>query len=200
MTPHTSKAALLIAALAFVLPACCSPGPMSELPVTFHPQETERWCWAASGEMVMEYLGKSVPQCTQANDQFGLANCPCNECGPNPVADPSCVKGGWPEFSKYGFSSRRTNGTALSLRQLKEELSRAEGCGRRPVAFTWRWIGEGAHMMVAYGYESIGDSVFIYAYDPWQPCEGDKKLISYDEYVEGPDHTHWDDFYGIKKL
>ena len=52
----------------------CAPVPATSLAVTLRPQETGMWCWAASGEMVMEYLGRAVSQCTQANDEFGRTN------------------------------------------------------------------------------------------------------------------------------
>jgi hypothetical protein len=62
------------------------------LPVNLYPQQTDAWCWAASGEMVMSYLGGMVSQCEQANRRFAHTDC-CNT--PTPA---SCNQGGWPEF------------------------------------------------------------------------------------------------------
>ena len=69
------------------------------LNVQLLPQLTNMWCWAASAEMVMKYEGHDVPQCKQANHEFGRTDC-CNN--PTPGA---CVQGGWPEFAVWGFSS-----------------------------------------------------------------------------------------------
>ena len=185
--------------LILFIAGCCSPGPSSNLPVTLYPQETSMWCWAASGQMVMDYLGNNVAQCTQANDRFGRTDCPCNQCGTNPVANPPCVNGGWPDFAAYGFSFQRTHDTALSWGELRQELSSNNSCGRTPVAFSWHWDGGGGHMMVAYGYISLMTGRYVAIMDPWAPCNGDVRIITYDAYVEGTGYSHWDDFYRIRR-
>ena len=55
-----------------VVAGCCSPEVASTLPVAMRAQETSMWCWAASGEMTMEYLGApDIRQCDEANKRFG---------------------------------------------------------------------------------------------------------------------------------
>lgn len=180
---------------------CCSPGLIGALPVASHPQETGMWCWAASGQMVMDFLGSNVAQCTQANNRFGRTDCPCNQCGPNPVANPPCVFGGWPEFQRYGFTFQRTNNTALSWDDLRAEISQSPMCGARPIAFSWHWNGGGGHMMVATGFVTVGGVNYVSILDPWAPCQGNVRVITYDAYVGGAGYTytHWDDFYGIRR-
>lgn len=186
---------LPVAAGLVVLSACvCNPPLISSLPVTLHPQETDMWCWAASGQMVMDFLGNNVSQCTQANNRFGVTNCPCQQCT-SPIPNPPCVNGGWPEFEKYGFTYQRTSNTALTWSQLREEL--AQTCNKRPVAFSWHWDGGGGHMMVVNGYVTAGGVNYVSILDPWSPCAGDTRIIPYDEYVMGAGYTHWDDFYQI---
>lgn len=175
----------------------CSPESFSDLAVTLRPQETAMWCWAASGQMVMEYLGTSVRQCDQANAEFGMSSCPCFQCGPNPQVNPSCVSGGWPEFGKYGFTFARTHDAAISWDVLKQELSAGQGCGRRPVAFSWHWTGDGGHVMVATGYSDVGGTHLVTIKDPAQPCVGDTQILTYAAFVQASGHTHWDDFYEI---
>ena len=70
--------------------ACCDPAVIGSQAVTLRPQETSMWCWAASGEMVMDFLGTDVGQCDEANKRFGRSDC-CN----NPVPN-ACVNEGWP--------------------------------------------------------------------------------------------------------
>lgn len=194
---HLVRAGAL-AALAIGLAGCCSPGVISGLAVPMHPQETSMWCWAGSGQMVMDYLGNNVAQCTQANNRFGVNNCPCNQCGPNAASNPPCVIGGWPEFDKYGFSFDRTSDTALSWNALRKELAKESNCGKRPVAYSWHWNGGGGHMMVATGYVTVEGTNFVAIKDPWAPCNGDTRILTYAAYVGGSGYTHWDDFYRIR--
>ncbi|HEX5758338.1 MAG TPA: papain-like cysteine protease family protein [Thermoanaerobaculia bacterium] len=187
------------AAVVIGLAGCCSPGPITGLPVTSHPQETGMWCWAGSGQMVMHYLGNNVDQCTQANNRFGRTDCPCAQCGPNPVANPPCVEGGWPQFEKYGFTSVHTTDAPLSWSTLRRELSQNSRCGKRPFAYTWHWNGGGGHMMAATGYVTLGGENYVSILDPWAPCVGDARILTYAAYVGGSGYTHWDDYYRVRK-
>lgn len=173
------------------------------LSVPLYAQQTTMWCWAASGEMIMSFLGNDVAQCAQANNRFGRTDCcpipPCiNSSSPNYP----CVTGGWPEYNKYGFSFSSTPwGTALTWDQLKAQID-----GNKPVGFSWGWTGGGGHYMVAKGYSVSSGVNMVAINDPW-PVEsncnktggGISKLITYMEYVSGTDHTHWKDDYNITK-
>ena len=169
---------------------CCTPKPSFTLDVNLHPQQTSMWCWAASGQMCMEFLGVNVTQCTEANNEFGHKDC-CNS--PTPTA---CVDGGWPEFDKYGFTFTRTSNTALTWDQIKSEIY----CFKRPFAFSWHWPGGGGHMMALIGYVELGSNHQVLVNDPWAPNVGNTSFMNYDWYVASTgDHTHWDDFYQIVK-
>ncbi len=195
---------LFLLLLIFGVGGCCTPKAIETLPATPHSQETRMWCWAASGQMVMEYLGSNVAQCTQANNRFGRNDC-CNiTLCPNPVQNHPCVTGGWPEFNKYGFQSTHTTNAALSWDDLKKEISNSSNCGRRPFAFTWAWPNGGGHMMVAMGYTTVPLAAMtlnlVEIFDPWNPCIGDHRFITYDYYVQSPGHhTHWDDYYQVRR-
>ncbi len=159
--------------------------PSNILNVKLFPQLTNMWCWAASGQMMMDYLGKNVDQCTQANQRFGLTTC-CNTPTPS-----DCVKGGWPNFPNWGFSVDTTTwGTALSFSQLKQQID-----NNQPVGFSWGWTGGGGHMMVARGYMNSPQLVLIN--NPWAPNVGDIKWITYSDYVSGSNHVHWRDYYNL---
>jgi len=174
----------------FYLASCCTPNAMiGSQPVALRAQETGMWCWAASAQMCMQFLGANVDQCTQANNEFGRNDC-CNSPVPN-----DCVNGGWPEFDKYSFTSNRTSNTALSWDALKKQIY----CKKKPVAFSWHWTGGGGHVMVVTGYAVINNEKYLFINDPWSPNQGAQYSITYDNYVTGGDHTHWDDFYDITK-
>lgn len=192
--------------IALLIVGCCKPKASESLPVTLHPQETGMWCWAASAQMVMDYLGHNVSQCVQANNRFGRNDCcnidlcppptetPCNQPGGHP-----CACSGWPEFNKYDFDFKRTSNAPLNWDQLKKQISQESACGKKPFCFTWHWNGGGGHMMVAIGYTVIDDSIrFVERNDPWAPCAGNHDFITYSAYVSGPGYTHWDDFYDIR--
>jgi len=54
-------------------------------------------------------------------------------------------------------------------------------------------------MMVAVGYVPINGTDFVTVNDPWPPGQGgDLAQTTYANYVSGPDHVHWDDFYDFK--
>lgn len=163
------------------------PNNTNPLPVMLAPQQTNMWCWAASGEMVMNYLGASVTQCHQANEEFSRTDC-CDT--PTPMG---CINGGWPEFDKYGYNA--TVGGALSWTDLKAQIDANE----TPYAFSWHWNGGGGHMMVVTGYKVIAGQNYVTINDPWSPNVGDQRDILYSEYVSGSGYTHWRDYYDVSK-
>jgi hypothetical protein len=179
-----------ITLIVFTFSSCCTPKLSWTLNVPLRAQETSMWCWAASGQMCMNFLGGSVTQCDEANKRFGRTDC-CNNPAPG-----DCVNGGWPEFEKYNFKADRTSNTALTWDQLKKQLY----CSKKPVAYSWHWNGGGGHMMVAIGYAEINNERWVLINDPWAPNVGETSFITYEEYVSGSNHTHWDDFYNITKV
>lgn len=175
--------------LSALLSACCKPATIGSQQVTLRSQETSMWCWAASGEMIMDFLGVNVSQCDEANKRFSRTDC-CNSPVPN-----ACVNGGWPEFDKYGFSFKTTSDAPLSWDQTKQQIY----CEKKPFAFSWHWSGGGGHMMAVIGYVSIDGVNYVTINDPWPPNVGDQRTITYDAYVSGSGYTHWNDYYDIIK-
>jgi Papain-like cysteine protease AvrRpt2 len=169
----------------------CIPPATKILDTPLKAQETNQWCWAASGQMIMAFHNQDVTQCLQANNFLGRQDC----CGS--VKPEGCIRGGWPEFNKYNFDFDRSN-THLEWNQLREQIA----CKSSPVAFSWRWIRGGGHMMVVRGYTtSPNGAKTLYINNPWPPFPngtGEQRMISYKEYIKGSDHEHWDDFYNIR--
>ena len=166
--------------------SACLPPATKILEVELRPQEVDQWCWAASGQMVMEFKNRNVSQCLQANNRLSMTNCCLN-----PIPS-DCNLPGWPEFEKYEFDYKRTTDEALSWDMLKEQI----GCKNNPVAFSWGWEGRGGHMMVAVGYKTVNGVNFVYMHDPWETNVGQFPIpITYEEYVQGSTHSHWHDFY-----
>jgi hypothetical protein len=163
------------------------------IPVPLIPQDTRMWCWAASGQMVMQYLGHPpLSQCLEASDYFGVGLDCCSPSRPD-----ACVNGGWPQFARYGFSCKQTPllspSSALSWDDLTKEIDSG-----RPFAFAWHRKSGGGHMMVAIGYNIVDGKNVVLINDPWPPGAGAQYPIPYESFV-APDLTmeHWTDFYGI---
>jgi chitodextrinase len=175
--------------------------PPSGLDVTLYPQIESNWCWAASGEMVMTFLGAPVEQCAEANDLAGRTDC----CTSATSEANACNVTGWPDWTFWGFKySATTDGTALTFAQLQAEIA-----ARRPVGFSWHWSSGGGHYMVAIGAEVDENGVeWVTVNDPWSPNVGEQVVLTYEDYVSGPagvdatattSYTHWLDQYGIAK-
>ncbi|HWB85421.1 MAG TPA: papain-like cysteine protease family protein [Bryobacteraceae bacterium] len=175
---------------------CCNPGNIGSQAVTLNGQQTSMWCWAASGQMTMNFIhsGANVQQCDEANKRFGRSDC-CNS--PTPT---ECVNGGWPEYNKYSFTADTTSDAPLSWAQLTSQIY----CSKKPFAFSWHWNGGGGHMMVATGYVTIDGVNYVSVNNPWPPSSasgsgGVQEVYTYDKYNggSGQDHTHWNDYYNI---
>lgn len=54
-------------------------------------------------------------------------------------------------------------------------------------------------MMVVTGYLTIDGTKYVSVNDPWSPNVGDQYNTTYDNYVSGADHTHWNDYYDVTK-
>jgi hypothetical protein len=171
--------------------ATCTPPASRILAVPLRGQLTNMWCWAASGQMTMNFIhpASNVTQPDEANRRFGRTDCGNS---PTPTA---CIQGGWPEYEKYDFTRVRTSDTALTWEQIRQEV----GCAGRPFAFSWHWPQGGGHMMVVIGYRSIASGNWVLVNNPWPPTGGNQSWMLYSRYVATPgDHTHWDDFYQIR--
>jgi len=195
---------VLAAVIIFMLDCVCKPKASESLAVTLHPQETSQWCWAASAQMVMDYLGHSVSQCVQANNRFGRSDCCGIDLCPPPTETDCfhsgghpCACSGWPEFGKYNFDFKTTSNAPLSWDDLRSQISRGQYCEGKPFCFTWHWNGGGGHMMVAIGYKTVSGVNYVEMNDPWSPCVGNHKFITYSAYVSGSGYTHWNDYYDV---
>lgn len=155
-------------------------------------QKTNVWCWAASGEMTMEYFGVNVQQCTQATYQFGQAagaNC-CN----NPIPG-VCISGGQVEIGHYGFTYQQLGGlSALTHAQIQDQIStRHEPWIFNPYCADQSKCGQWGHVLTGVGYFSpffpaiaaLPEFFFIFVNDPWPPNTGSFYLEFYPDYKDG---------------
>ena len=180
---------LVLATLSLADNPPCSTGNTCFLKVPLRPQETTNWCWAATSQMAMEFLGHTVPQCKQANDILNHDHVDCCKAKDGMA----CNQTGWPDLKRYGFNFSRTPGTPLTWDQLVAQIR-----GGKPFIYTWAWLGGGKHMKVATGYSVTSSGTRYVSYN--NPLEVNVGLASsepYSAYVSGARYKHWDDFVDI---
>ena len=169
-----------------LLQACCSilpPPPAKQLNLTLRPQETNNWCWAATTQMVTEYLGHGELQCELANQRFSRSDCCAGTC-PQTAA---CNMPGWTMFTEAGFTTTAT-GTPLAWNEVRREV----GCSKRPMSYAYGPQSGGVgHVVVVSGYRQIGGIRFLAISDPWSPCQGTFRYLSYEEYSNSTTTDHW---------
>ena len=187
---------LLLCSLVLYLSGCCKPEIIGNVPNVLRPQETGNWCWAATTQMLAQHVGIAVTQCALANHRFGKSNC-CNaqnEGSSCPKTD-DCNAPGWPELDFAGLTFKETE-TALSWADVQSQLF----CSKKPMGYAYGTEGVVGHVLVVKGYVSVGSTNYVVLNDPWSPCEGAERLITYEEYVNpAGTSTHWTTFYNIAK-
>jgi peptidase C39-like protein len=184
------------------------------------------WCWAASGQMIMELLGEAPEkacQCRQAEQVLGVKGC-CvtpSSCVPADDLPARCDKPRWPAFVEsperytFGYATTcdalpdRQNDEACASQPLGWAALTSEICAGRPVIASFRSRGSArGHTIVVKGFSSRPHRRVLVV-DPAQVCPAERDCegeldegfwISYDEYVAGWDGmVHWVDFYGIRR-
>jgi len=184
----------------FVLPialaGCCRPEVIGSVPNTLRAQETNNWCWAATTQMLAQHHGISVNQCDLANHRFGKSNC-CNvqTTGQSCPKTSDCNTPGWLELDHVGLEFDET-GTALSWNAMREQVY----CAKKPMGYAYGTSGVVGHVVVVKGYVTVGATNYLVLNDPWEPCEGQERLLPYDDYADPPGTaTHWATFYNTAR-
>lgn len=182
--------------LLFMLGGCCKPSEViGSVNNSLRPQETNMWCWAAVTQMIANNEGITVSQCELANHRFGETNC-CDPKNPGsncPKTD-DCRKPGWLELDFAGLKFTET-ATALPLSDIRKQIY----CYKNVLGFAYGGTGIG-HVVAIKGYVNVGGTDYLVLNDPWSPCSGQERLITYEEYVDpAGDVTHWASWHTISK-
>jgi hypothetical protein len=196
------------------------------LSLRYAPQASTNWCWAASGEMTMEWLGDEpnrVCQCRQAEEVLGVVGCCATpgSCVPAADAPARCDAPRWPAFVErpdaYGYDYKTTcdalvgrlDDDACDRRPIGWFELTAELCAGRPVLAALRSPGSPrGHLIVVKGFSTHGGRRVLVV-DPKRLCPLDRECegeldeglwIPYDDYVSGWDGlVHWVDFFAIRR-
>ncbi|HEX6169230.1 MAG TPA: papain-like cysteine protease family protein [Chitinophagaceae bacterium] len=176
--------------------SCCDPEIIGSVPNNLSPQETDNWCWAATTKMLSSHLGISVNQCDLANHRFSRTDCCNDEPTDNTCRKTNnCNSPGWLELDFAGVTFTES-ATARSWEDLRCELY----CSKKPMGYAYGTEGVVGHVLVIKGYITVGESQMVVLNDPWSPCDGAERLITYAEYADpAGTSTHWNTWYNINK-
>lgn len=167
--------------------------PLGYLNVPLIGQKTNVWCWAASGEMTMQYFGVTIQQCAEATFQFGQAH--GVNCCPTPGA--VCVSGGQVVINHYGFTYQQLVGNqALTPAQIENQIAMRHGPWIfNPYCANSGNCGSWGHVLTGVGYfaplqglpttASFPNLFFLIVNDPWPPNTGSFYLEFYPSYKAG---------------
>lgn len=186
-----AAAALLAlpAAVATAAPGAPSPGEAPrvqaarQLDITMQAQQLSNWCWAAGGNTIAAYLGRSHDQNAFCNAAFGRSqgtSCPNNQATLGNVqnalrwmgVNPGSYVSGW---LQYGTVQREVNAD-------------------RPVETRIQWSSGGGHMHVLYGYDTSRS--WVYWGDPW-PSNSRYNWASHNWYLANNEFSWTHSLYGI---
>lgn len=181
---------------ALLLGACCKPEIIGNASNTLRPQETGNWCWAATTQMLAQHFGIAVSQCELANHRFGKSNCCSFENnGETCPKTNDCNAPGWLELEHVGVEYLSSE-TALAWEDLRKQIH----CRKHPMAYAYGTPGVVGHVLIVKGYVTVGGVNYLVLNDPWGPCQGEERLITYAQY-ENPAgaSTHWATWYNLGK-
>jgi hypothetical protein len=149
-------------------------------------QEHSQWCWAGSGQAVLDYYGTVPNQCVEANFAWGRSDC----CG-NSTFDwnhacnqPNDIYGTGGSLQAI-LTNWGVNSNAMGS-SLSQDTARSEIDAKRPFVMRFGWTGSGGHSLDGYGM--MGN--YLYYMDPW-PGHG-YTISLYSWVVSASDHdwTH----------
>lgn len=180
---------VLAVVVTFTVGSCCPYNGVGTRAVTLHSQETGNWCWAGTTQMVIETYDEFVEQCDMANLQFSRTDCCTAGCPKNPA----CNIPAWPMFTEYGYDFDQS-ANPLTWAQLKSQICTA----KKPMAFGYGPKSGGVgHILVIRGFSEVDGAQDLLLRDPWAPCIGETRSITYQEYSNSPTKDHWVTMYNI---
>ncbi|GAA3004943.1 papain like cysteine protease AvrRpt2 [Streptomyces sp. KhCrAH-43] len=153
------------------------------LNITMQAQQKTNWCWAASGNTIATWYGRTYSQNEFCNAAFNRAQ--GYEC-PNSQAALDNVQNAlyWAGISPGSY----VNGW------LRYPTVQAEIAAGRPVETRIQWSSGGGHMHVLYGYDDANS--LVYWGDPW-PSSNRYNWASHSWYVNNSEFSWTHSLYRI---
>src|SRR5690606_4457686 len=106
-----------------------------------------------------------------------------------------CNRPGWLELDFIGLKFSES-GSGLSWADIKKQLY----CKSKPMGYAYGTPGVVGHVVVIKCYITDGDTDYVILNDPWSPCQGEERLITYTQYEDpAGSATHWNTWYDLAK-
>ncbi|MGW1845292.1 papain-like cysteine protease family protein [Streptomyces sp. NPDC001966] len=153
------------------------------LNITMQAQQKTNWCWAASGNTIATWFGRTYSQNQFCNAAFGRAQgyeCPNSQATLGNVQD--------------GLYWAGVNPGSYVTGWLRYPTVQAEIAAGRPVETRIQWSSGGGHMHVLYGYDDSGS--WVYWGDPW-PSSNRYNWASHAWYVNNEEFSWTHSLYRI---
>jgi hypothetical protein len=177
-------AALLLALLcALVAGTGTASATANRLDITMQAQNNTNWCWAASGNTIATWFGRSYTQNQFCDAAFNRPQ--GSTCG-NSQASLADVQNA---FDWMGIASGSYVTGYLRYATVQTEINSG-----RPVETRIQWSSGGGHMHVLYGYDT--DRNWVYWGDPW-PSNYRYNWADYSYYVSNGDFSWTHSLYRI---
>jgi len=78
-----------------------------------------------------------------------------------------------------------------------EDITRQISCLRKPMAYSYGPSGNVGHVVVIKGYMTLNGTRYLVLNDPWYPCSGKERLITYLDYITSDSKFHRKTWYNI---
>lgn len=154
-----------------------------QLNIAMQQQEKTNWCWAASGNTIAGWFGRTYSQNDFCDAAFGYAQgttCPNSQ---------ATLANDQRAFRWMGITPGSYVSTTIPYSRVQSEI----GAGR-PVETRIQWSSGGGHMEVLYGYDT--SKSWVYWGDPW-PDDYRYNWATYSYYAGNSDFSWTHTLYGI---
>lgn len=182
-SPAAATAAVTAAPGAAPAAATSALAGVKKLNITMQAQQNTNWCWAASGNTIATWFGRSYSQNQFCNAAFDRAQ--GSTCG-NWQASLDNVQNA---LDWAGINSGSYVTGYLRYATVQTEIS-----ANRPVETRIAWSSGGGHMHVLYGYDTATN--FVYWGDPW-PSNNRYNWADYSYYVNNSSFSWTHSLYRI---
>ncbi|MEV7615425.1 papain-like cysteine protease family protein [Streptomyces sp. NPDC089799] len=153
------------------------------LDITMQAQQKTNWCWAAGGNTIATWFGRTYSQNQFCNASFNRrqgTECPNNQATLGNVQN--------------GLSWAGINPGSYVTGWLRYSTVQTEIDAGRPVETRIQWSGGGGHMHVLYGYDTANG--WVYWGDPW-PSSDRYNWASHAWYVDNSSFSWTHSLYRI---
>ncbi|WP_328970944.1 papain-like cysteine protease family protein [Streptomyces sp. NBC_00239] len=153
------------------------------LGITMQAQQKTNWCWAASGNTIATYFGRTYTQnqfCNAAFNRQQGYDCPNNQATLGNV--------------QTGLAWAGINSGSYVNGWLRYSTVQTEVDANRPIETRIQWSSGGGHMHVVYGYDT--DNSWVYWGDPW-PSSDRYNWASHSWYVNNSSFSWTHSLYRI---